>query len=321
MQIFRSLDAVTLHLPSACAMGMFDGVHLGHRMVLEQAIRMAKINNLASVVFTFANHPQTIISQTPTPLLSTLEERLAAFAGFGFDAALVLDFTPEIQHISADDFVKTILVDTLHVKAVSVGYDHRFGKDRKGDGAFLTAQGEQYGFRVDIIDPVKVGSQIISSTLIRKLLSFGDLDKANQLLGRPYLLTGTVMTGVGRGKTIGFPTANLHVPPERLIPAHGVYAGTATIEGDSTEHPAVCNVGLAPTFGDQHQARVEVHVLDYQRDLYGKTMTFTFLHRLRDEKTFPSVDALIAQLHTDCSEAKTHLARLESGVSVQNNDE
>jgi riboflavin kinase / FMN adenylyltransferase len=184
MKIFRALDTVDIG-PSACAIGMFDGVHLGHHMVLEQAIRASHIDGLESVVFTFANHPQSIVSQTPTPLLSTLEERIDAFDRFGFDAALILDFTPDLKDLSADAFVQTILLDTLHVKAVSVGYDHRFGQGRKGDGAFLQTQGALHGFKVDIIEPVRVGNQIVSSTLIRKLLSYGDLTRANIRIGLP----------------------------------------------------------------------------------------------------------------------------------------
>lgn len=303
MKLFRTLDAVEIG-PSACAIGMFDGVHLGHHMVLEQAIRASKIQQLASVVFTFANHPQSIVAQTPTPLLSTLDERLAAFEAMGFDAALVLDFTPELRDIPAEAFVQRILLETLHVKAVSVGYDHRFGKGRQGDGAFLKAQGEQVGFEVTIVEPVRVGNQIISSTLIRKLLSYGDLDRANQLLGHPYCLTGTVVSGVGRGRTIGFPTANLQVATDRLVPAHGVYAGTACVEGDPAPRPAVCNIGVAPTFADQPQARIEVHVLDLEDDLYGKRLAFTFLHHLREERAFPSVNELVTQLQQDCLQAR-----------------
>jgi riboflavin kinase / FMN adenylyltransferase len=306
MKVFRTLQSVAIG-PSACAIGMFDGIHLGHHMVLEQAIRVAKINQLESVVFTFTNHPQSVVSKTPTPLLSTVEERLAAFEAMGFDAVLMLDFTSELKDMPAETFVQSILLDTLHVKAVSVGYDHRFGKNRQGDGPFLKTQGQIHGFEVYVIEPVRVDHQIVSSTLIRKLLSYGDLDKANQLMGRPYTLTGAVVGGVGRGKSIGFPTANLDIPPQLLVPAQGVYAGTVRIEGESQVWPAVCNIGLAPTFGDQIQPRMEVHILDYNQDLYGKTLTFTFLHHLRKERVFPSVDALIAQLHDDCQEARTLL--------------
>ncbi len=311
MKIFRTLESVHLEKPTACAIGMFDGVHLGHHMVLEQAIRAARIENLDSAVFTFANHPQSIVSQTPTPLLSTLDERLAEFNRMGFDVALVLDFTPQLRDIQAEDFVQTILLDTLHEKAVSVGYDHRFGKDRLGDGAFLKAAGERYGFQVEIVEPVRVGNQIISSTLIRKLLSYGDLNRANTLLGRPYTVTGKVISGVGRGKTIGFPTANMEIPSNRLIPAHGVYVGWVQMDDESIHRPAICNIGLAPTFGDQNQSRVEVHLLDFVGNLYEKAMTFHFLERLREERAFPSVTELVDQVKRDCQSARSLLESRE----------
>jgi riboflavin kinase/FMN adenylyltransferase len=161
MQVFRHLTEVVIN-PSACAIGMFDGVHLGHHMVLEQAIRSSHIDRLDSVVFTFANHPQSLISQTPTPLLSTLEERLKTFKAMGFTHVLVLDFTPDIRSLTAEDFVRRVLVETLHVQAVSVGYDHRFGRDRRGDGFFLKEQGKRYGFSVDVVEPVRVNQQIVS---------------------------------------------------------------------------------------------------------------------------------------------------------------
>lgn len=312
MDIYRNLESVTVPAAS-CAIGMFDGVHIGHKMVLEQAIRFGRIHHLSSVVFTFDNHPQSVISQSPTPLLSTTEERLAAFERFGFDAVLLLDFTPALKSLSADDFVSKILMETLHVKAVSIGYDHRFGKGRQGDGAYLKLQGEQHGFDVSVVEPVQVDQQIVSSTLIRKLLSYGDLDKANQLLGRPYTVTGKVISGVGRGRQIGFPTANLEIASSRLIPAQGVYAGLVDIAGGAQGLQAVCNIGVAPTFGDQMLPRVEVHLLDNQMDLYHKTLTFHFHHHLRSEQAFPSVNALIGQLEQDCAQAKD---LLKQGIST-----
>lgn len=310
MRVFRTQDAVQIG-PSACAIGMFDGIHLGHRLVLEHAIRASHTQGLESVVFTFANHPQSIISQTPTSLLSTLEERIAAFEAFGFDAALILDFTPDLKAISAHDFVQHILIDTLHIKAVSVGYDHRFGKGRQGDGAFLKAEGDRLGFEVMVVEPVKQSDQIISSTLIRKLLSYGDIEKANALLGRPYTLQGSVIHGVGRGKTIGFPTANLAIPADRLVPGQGVYAGWVLLETDTDPLPAVCNIGVAPTFGDQAQPRVEVHILGQNIELYDRPLAMAFTHRLRDEQSFDSVEALVRQIHADCERATQAL-----GVSV-----
>jgi riboflavin kinase/FMN adenylyltransferase len=299
VKLYRSLESLQIDA-SACAIGMFDGVHVGHRMVLENALREARLWNVPSVVFSFANHPQSITSQTPTQLLSSLEERLAAFEAMGFDAALIPDFTPELKSLTALDFVQQILVQRMGSKSVTVGYDHRFGQGRQGDGAFLTQCGQTFGFDSQIIDPVRVDDQIVSSTVIRKLLSFGDLVQANKLLGHSYRCTGVVEKGLQRGRELGFPTANLATEPHRLIPAIGTYGGSAWLQGK--KYPAVCNVGLCPTFGDQTQKRVEVHLLNYQgAAFYGESLQFEFRRKLRDEVQFPSVEALIAQIRKDCA--------------------
>ncbi len=300
MKIHRRLDDTHLARTS-CAIGMFDGVHVGHRMVLENALREARLKNLTSVVFSFARHPQFLLSKTPTDQLSTLEERLSIFEDMGFDAALILDFDEKLKSMSALDFVKTILLRHLDVENVSVGYDHCFGAGRQGDGEFLSRCGREFGFNVQIIDPVRVQDQIVSSTLIRKLLKFGNLKQANMLLGRPYSLTGTVVKGVQRGRQLGFPTANLEIKPFRVIPAAGTYGGMAQIGGIS--YRAVCNIGLSPTFGDQTARRIEVHLLDYAgENFYGERLAMAFYRKLRDERKFSSVSDLIAQIRRDCDE-------------------
>lgn len=311
MQTFRTLEAVTQH-PYAVAIGMFDGVHLGHRVVLNQALDFARARGLKSLVLTFENHPQTVVSKTPLPLLSTTEERLQAFAEMGFDAALVLDFTPQLRELTADRFVQDVLVEGLHAQMVSVGYDHRFGADRRGDGEFLKASGQRHGFEVAIVEPIRVDEQIISSTMIRKLLAYGDIEQAGRLLGHPYRVCGQVERGVGRGRTIGFPTANITLPPLRLLPKQGVYAGWADLNNGEPPMAAVCNIGVSPTFGDQTQARLEVHVLDYEGDLYDTPLCFTFTARLRNEMAFASPQALIEQIHADCQCARLVLAPVQA---------
>ena len=305
MQVYRSVSEISLNA-SACALGMFDGVHVGHVMVLENALREARILGVPSVVVSFANHPQFLISKTPTQLLSTLEERLQAFETMGFDAALILDFDEWLKNLPAEEFIQLVLVEHLGVQSVTVGYDHRFGKNRAGDGAMLQLSGEQFGFDVQIIDPVRItanaaegGGQIVSSTLIRKLLTFGDIEQANGLLGKPYHLTGLVEKGVQRGRQLGFPTANLSVEAHRLIPGNGTYGGKALLNGQV--YAAVCNIGLCPTFGDQTQKRVEVHLLGYEGSpFYDEPLQMTFLQKIREERKFPSVDALIQQIQQDC---------------------
>jgi riboflavin kinase / FMN adenylyltransferase len=289
--------------PTACALGMFDGIHLGHRMVLEKALHESRFLGVESVVVSFANHPQHLLSKTPTHLLSSLEERIQQFQILGFDHAVFLEFDDAFKSIPAGQFVEHFLVNTLHSKCVCVGYDYRFGKDRVGDGEFLTALGKIHRFNVQIIQPVRVHEQIISSTLIRKLLSYGDLETANTLLGRTYHVTGMVEPGFQRGRTIGFPTANLRCDDMRLIPALGTYGGQAFL--NAVAYPAVCNVGLSPTFEDPSQPaskRVEVHLIGYQgAEFYDKPLTMVFEQRLRDERKFPSVNELIRQIQHDCT--------------------
>lgn len=314
MQTIRSIQDIQLHA-SACAIGMFDGVHVGHQLVLENALREAKIRHIPSVVVSFANHPQFLISQTPTQLLSTLEERLQAFEAMGFEHALILDFDDWLKNLTAEAFINLILCEHLGVQSVTVGYDHRFGKNRAGDGEMLKATGIEKGFEVQIIEPVKTlaktasespesSGQIVSSTLIRKLLAYGDIEQANTLLGHAYHLSGTVEPGMQRGRKLGFPTANLalEIPmnAHRLIPANGTYGGHAILNGQ--RYLAVCNIGLCPTFGDQSAKKVEVHLLNYDGpDFYNQTLEMTFSHKIRDEQKFPSVDALITQIQHDCA--------------------
>jgi riboflavin kinase / FMN adenylyltransferase len=309
MHIYRSVQDLSLPA-SACAIGMFDGIHVGHVMVLENALKEARVRKIPSVVVSFANHPQFLISQTPTQLLSTLEERLQTFENMGFDYALILDFDEWLKNLSAETFIDLILCKHLGVRSVTIGYDHRFGKNRAGDGEMLKAVGSEAGFAVQIIDPVRTlpetteaGGQIVSSTLIRKLLAYGDVEQANQLLGHAYHLTGQVEPGMQRGRLLGFPTANLAIDTHRLIPANGTYGGTATLNGQT--YPAVCNIGLCPTFGDQTAKKVEVHLLGYEGpDFYNNELQMIFSHKIRDEQKFPSVDALIAQIKKDCESVK-----------------
>jgi riboflavin kinase/FMN adenylyltransferase len=278
---------------------------VGHQLVIESALRQAKLNNLQSCVLTFANHPQSVLTQTATHLLSDLQDRLACFEKLGVQSALVLQFNDELKQWSAQEFVENVIKNTLNAEFVSVGYDHRFGKNRQGDGQVLKALGDRYGFGVEIIEPVKVGNQIVSSTQIRKLLTYGEPELASVLLGRSYQLKGKVVSGDHRGKSIGFPTANLAVPVERLTPAKGVYAGYAYLD-EAQESPlaAVCNVGVHPSFEQSELSKIEVHIMGYEGDLYGNMLAFDFIKFLRPEQKFPTVDALVSQIKLDCHQAQ-----------------
>jgi riboflavin kinase / FMN adenylyltransferase len=315
MQTFYTLEGLSL-TASACALGMFDGIHVGHQMVLETALKEARVKNIPGVVVSFTNHPQVLISQTPTLLLSSTRERLKMFEEMGFDIVVLLEFNAWLKNLSAETFVSQILLWHLGVKSVTVGYDYRFGNNRSGDGLVLSKSGQAFGFTVQIIEPVRVLTtpgrkgygQIVSSTLIRKLLSYGDVALAAQLLGMAYQLPGTVVHGLARGRKIGFPTANLAVAEGRLIPQSATYGGKAQLNG--VWYPAVCNIGTCPTFSDDnpHQ-RVEVHLLNYQGDLfYDVALTMQFLYKIRDEQKFDSVAALKNQITLDCQYTLEQLA-------------
>ncbi|MEM0950975.1 MAG: riboflavin biosynthesis protein RibF [Cyanobacteria bacterium P01_H01_bin.74] len=319
MKLYNSLE--NLLLPkAACAIGMFDGIHIGHQMVLENALRKATILSMPSVVLTFLNHPQGLLTKTPTQLLSSIDDRVQAFRSMGFDIVVMLPFDNWLKNLSADAFVSQILQWHLGAKSISVGYDHCFGKNRTGDGKFLVQAGQSYGFSVDIIDPVKVltlpGSQgygqIVSSTLIRKLLAFGDITLSNQLLGKHYTLSGPVIHGFSRGRQMGFPTANLSPDPERLVPGVATYGGYATL--NQKVYRAVCNIGRCPTFNDAYnQPRIEVHLLDYTgSDFYEADLSFTFRFKIRDEKKFESVEHLKRQILLDCNFTEQELKDLEN---------
>lgn len=312
MQVFDSLDEINLQSPTACAIGFFDGLHIAHQLVLQSPIRESQVSQSSSeplqkIVFTFSNHPQSVLTKTPTPLLTTNAERLAGFEKMGFDAVVMLPFDDTLRQMPAEAFVKEILLDKLKTRFVSVGYDHRFGLNRLGDVAYLRGAGEEHGFRVDIIHPVTVENQIVSSTLIRKLLGYGDVAFASKLLGHPYQLSGEVIAGEHRGQTLGFPTANIAYPNERLTPAFGVYAGTAYYDGIASS--AVANIGTVPTFTQSSKPRLEVHLLDNNNelDLYGKHLRFDFETRLRDEVKFESIEALKLQIARDCENARSLL--------------
>lgn len=304
--IIRSRDAIT-HQPTAIAIGMFDGVHTGHKAVIQRALDAARTNHWRAAVLTFANHPQTLLSKTPPRLLSSFEERANYLSELGIDTIIALPFDEKMQCLGAQTFVNNLLNEEIGARHIAVGYDFCFGQNREGNGDTLKLLAKAHQANVTIVEPVKVDGQIVSSTVIRKLLNFGDVQDAHQLLGRPYELTAPVVKGHQRGRQLGFPTANLDMTSltGRVIPGTGTYAGRATL--NNKRYPAVCNIGISPTFNDGHVVeRVEIHLLDFSQpvDFYGQPLSFAFTHRLRDEHTFDSKDALIKQITTDCQQAR-----------------
>jgi riboflavin kinase/FMN adenylyltransferase len=290
------------------ALGNFDGLHRGHTKIIERVRRVAAERGATSLVLTFDPHPPRIVRPDKAPpLLMTLEQKLEALAKAGIQGVAIVTFTLEVSRWEPEVFVKTVLVDWLRVGEVWVGADFLFGRDRSGNFSLLRSLGAQYGFRVEKIDPVRYKDFVVSSTRVRRLVSEGRVDEAGALLGRHVFIDGLVIRGAGRGRELGVPTANLETNNE-LIPPHGVYATTVTIDG--VVYAGVTNVGMRPTFDDVTRTTIEVHVLGFERDLYGQRVRVGFIQRLRDERRFPDVDALKAQIDADVRRARRLFDRL-----------
>ena len=305
MRIVRGLPPVPPDArPSAVALGVFDGVHLGHRAILGTAVTHAREAGTPAVACTFDPHPTEILQPGRAPLaITTLEERLALIEECGLDATVVLPFTRALAAMEPEAFVKDVLLTRLGASEIVVGFNHRFGRGARGDVAMLGSLGERLGFRTHIAEPLMVEGVAVSSTEIRAALQRGDLDSAARLLGRRYTLRGTVGHGAERGRTLGFPTANL-MPARPVLVAPGVYASMAEVGG--SKERAVVNVGVRPTFGEA-ALTVEAYLLDFSGNIYGQTMVLTFISRIREERRFPSVDALKTQIEADAEEARRRL--------------
>ena len=290
------------------ALGNFDGLHRGHAKIIDRVRRRADERGWTASALTFDPHPPRVVRPEKAPrLLMTKAQRLDALAQEGMHGVAVIRFTPELSRWEPERFVHTVLVEWLRVAEVWVGANFLFGRDRSGNFSLLRALGIRYGFRAEKIDPVRYKEFVVSSTRIRRLISEGRVDEAGALLGHHYFIDGTVMRGEGRGAPQGFPTANLGTDNE-LLPPHGVYASTATIDG--VIHPSVTNVGVRPTFGDGGPTVVETHLFNFRRSMYEARLRLAFIKRLRDERVFPTVDALVAQIATDCRQARELFGRI-----------
>lgn len=289
----------------AMTVGSFDGIHLGHQAILDAVVAASKEMNGTAAVLTMDPHPREFFSRDHAPnLLTSTKKKFQLLENAGIDVVFVLKFNRETADIEAADFIKRILHDRCHAKAVVVGHDCRFGKGALGDFELLRDSGPEYGFGVRQIPPLFVESERVSSTLIRERILQGDLDAVERLLGRKYSLTGEVVAGRGLGATIGFPTANIK-PDHSAVPAQGVYIAEVVIDG--TRHPAAVNIGIAPTIR-QEDLTIEAHILDFDQDIRGAEIEVVFHQRIRPEKKFPNVEALVEQIHRDVEETQRHFS-------------
>lgn len=300
------------HFPSGTkrivTTGTFDGVHLGHQALLSWMVAQAKAENAESVVLTFHPHPRQVLfgKESGLELLQTMEQRSSALALTGLDHLVIQPFDLEFAKLKPTEFVREVLVDGLGCTTVVVGHDHRFGAGREGDVELLRACGEAYGFDVVHIPAHIEDALTVSSTKIRHCLHEGDVDRASKLMGRPFHWQGRVVKGDGRGRQLGFPTANLQaIEEEQLLPAEGVYAAHVKLEGSSALVPAMVHLGTRPTFDESGASpTIEAHLLNIPPvDLYGQTLTVIFEHHIRTVQRFDGADALVIQLNQDAANA------------------
>ena len=296
---------------SVVTIGAYDGVHLGHRVLLSRVRSMADALGAAAAVVTFDRHPATVVRPASAPkLLTDLEQKLELLDGTGMDYAYVVRFDEERARESAEDFVHGLLVDCLAARAVVVGHDFHFGHGRLGNVPLLQVMGAELGFDVLGVSLVGdgPGTEAVSSTRIRRLLAAGDVEASAVLLGRPHEVRGTVVEGDRRGRDLGYPTANVVVPDQILLPADGIYAGWYQ-RPDGTAHPAAVSLGRRPTFyRDAATSLLEANLLDFDGDLYGEEARVRFVRRLRDEEDFDSVPDLVAQMANDVAATRSALA-------------
>jgi riboflavin kinase/FMN adenylyltransferase len=284
------------------ALGNFDGLHRGHMKIIDRVRRRAGERGGTPAAMTFEPHPGRVLRPDKAPpLLMTGAQKLEALARAGMQGVAVIRFTHELSSWDPERFVRTVLVEWLHVAEVWVGANFLFGHDRAGTFSVLRSLGARYGFRAEKIDPVRYKDFVVSSTRVRRLVAEGRVDEAAALLGHHFFIDGTVTRGAGRGRELGFPTANVCTENE-LVPPSGVYATLVTIAG--VVHRSITNIGVRPTFGDTDRQVIETHLFGVDRDLYGGWLRLSFVQRLRDERAFPDVDALRAQIEADCRAAE-----------------
>jgi riboflavin kinase/FMN adenylyltransferase len=311
MRLFHGTDNAGIARPTVLTLGVFDGLHLGHQLIMTTVVERARAVGAVPTVVTFDPHPRAVLHpESAPPLLQTFDQKIEAFGVLGIEQAIVVRFTREFAEIEAENFLRDVVRDRLHAVEVYLGRGFAFGRNREGNIELLRKVSEQLGFRADEVPEVRLRGQRISSSRIRELLAGGRVNLARRMLGRPYGVEGRVVRGEMRGRDLGFPTANLR-PENRVIPRGGVYVTATLIEG--AWRRSLTNIGLRPTFeGASGQASIETYVMNWTGDLYGDVVRVRFLHRLRDEQKFASIDELKRQIAHDRDRATNYFER--SGV-------
>ena len=304
MRLFHGTDNADIQRPTVLTLGVFDGLHLGHQLIMRTVVERARETGAVPTVITFDPHPRAVLHPgSAPPLLQTFDQKIEGFGVLGIEQTIVVHFTKEFSNLSAEDFIRDVVMDRLHAREVYLGKGFAFGHNRSGNIELLRRLGRELGFVAGEVPEVQLRGQRVSSSKIRELLARGQVNLARRMLGRPYGVEGRVARGAERGHQLGFPTANLH-PHNRVIPRNGVYVTGTLIDGKWRR--SVTNVGLRPTFGDASEPSVETFVMNWDGDLYGDVIRVRFLHRLRDERRFSSVDELKTQITRDVTRAESY---------------
>ncbi len=307
MRLFHGTDNAEIQRPTVLTLGVFDGLHLGHQLVMQTVSKRAREIGAVPTVITFDPHPRAVLHpESAPPLLQTLDQKVEGFGALGIEQTIVINFTPEFAIIRAEDFLRDVVKERLHAKEVYLGRGFAFGHAREGNIELLRTASRELGFFADEVPEVQLRNQRVSSSMIRRLLAEGRVNLARRMLGRPYGVEGMVEHGAERGRTLGFPTANVR-PRNRVIPGNGVYVTGTLIEGQWRR--SVTNVGIRPTFNSEGEPSVETFVMDWDGDLYGDVLRVRFLHRLRAEKKFGSVAELSSQISQDVRRAQSYFGR------------
>lgn len=314
MIIARSIDGLKWEKNSVVTVGTFDGVHLAHQQIVREVVHRARMKEGRSVVVTFDPHPKEIVGDQTKPiaLLTTIDERIELHRKQSVDLLLVIEFTFEFSRLKSHEFYERYLVNGIGVSEVVVGYDHMFGRNREGTTEDLVRMGQEFGFSVIALQQYAINGEVVSSTQVRQAIEAGDIERAKKFLGYDYQLQGTVVKGDGRGRTIGYPTANIEPDSsKKLIPAKGVYL--VGVQLDEKKYFGMMNIGMRPTMTDGMRRTIEVHLFDFADNIYGRRPVISFLKRLRDEQKFASLQDLVNQLDADKATSLKYIAEYVHG--------
>ncbi|MGE5806570.1 MAG: bifunctional riboflavin kinase/FAD synthetase [Ignavibacteria bacterium] len=316
MKIYNDISETDSNKNTILSLGTFDGIHLGHKQIIKTVVEKASLNDCRNFLITFNPHPRTILSKdNKVKLLTTTEEKISILESLGIQNLLIIKFTPEFSQINAGEFILNYIIKGIGLREIIIGFDHHFGKGRSGNKETLRKFGENYNFIVSEIGECKINGETVNSTKIRKALDNGDLESANSFLGRYYSLTGNVVAGDKRGRKLGFPTANIKVDNDKLLPALGIYAIEIIVDGN--KFCGLLSIGRRPTFYDSGEIVPEAFIFDFNKDIYGEKISVNLVERIRGEEKFSSADELIAQMKKDKETGFEIFSRIGSSAQIK----